>query len=429
VKENRLVYYEPVPDISEIELPVAEDSCPDIFIYLCDGNGREVSFVRFPFKTVSALEFKVPPRWMPLKENKGYDLINPPNNPGCLLVSLRAGRSSALPTRPYLVSRPLAGVSPYQVGLFHVLPEIPLEVAPGKCPDYKMEFATRGGDGCSQASRHTRHFAELMQLTKDQVVEISSRTVVTNSDAAHWAGQLTVLVVRAECIPYTDGAAPPSTAVVLSIGDEKKMSDFHPPNPSPHYNFRVSFNEVSIYQTLKVEVVKRSRASETRLKPHKVLSTNSVDLTESLSRIYAEKRKQILAKRSQRNYENNKEEADEWRDDLQNKKAFEHTIFLPLADSAPDSYIELKLIFKADGDDSKKEVILAKAIQQGVARRGTDRTLTKSPSVLGRISSRNFQLRVYMYLANNLPGVTNTGRCRPGVITPRTPRTPRMLTP
>ena len=87
VHEGMLAHYAPLPELTMF-FPTGPEFVPDIFVYLIDGAGNRVCFLRFGFKAVADLDFKVPPKWFCLRECQALDKIQPPNSPGNLQVRI-----------------------------------------------------------------------------------------------------------------------------------------------------------------------------------------------------------------------------------------------------------------------------------------------------------------------------------------------------
>jgi hypothetical protein len=78
----------------EVEFPVDQTQIPDIGVYLCRGKDAEfqpICFARFKASQLLNEEFKAPPQWIFLKEDKSIDALSSGEFPGNVLIRLGFG--------------------------------------------------------------------------------------------------------------------------------------------------------------------------------------------------------------------------------------------------------------------------------------------------------------------------------------------------
>ena len=76
-KSNKNDNYNVDGHIGPISMPIDIDQCPDIFIYLClSSNNKRISYLRMPFKTIFNKQWKNPPKWYHLREDKVINGLN-----------------------------------------------------------------------------------------------------------------------------------------------------------------------------------------------------------------------------------------------------------------------------------------------------------------------------------------------------------------
>ena len=438
IKKSRLQLYEPLPDIKNIKMPLNTTMCPDIFIYLKDARQRNISFARFPFKQVCDLEFKVPPKWFALKEDTSMDFVTAPDNPGCFLISLRAGQSSKLPTRHYQVSRPLAsGGGPYATQLYQPLPEIPV--------DHKDINTDKESEKVALFKNY---------LSKAEVSAQSSKTVVAS--AGNDVGELSVEIINTENVPDIG-----ATRAVVSIGTQvETMKHFvsiqHPEEDAKskqkkkkkkkkkdldesllgdegervvllpyQYNHKARFEAVSVDHYLAIKIYKKGKIKD------ELVSENYLDVSETVNMLME---KAALAQIERRAAQLAKGVAMEEDDSMANasintRSLKSRDLHLPFSDKYTEGTILINMRFNFIADPKKAEKARLKVIadndkiliqQQNVFNRlirwGPSAVPLAPKTEIGRPTFRSFQLRGYLYLANRLPRMSSSGRSRPGVV-------------
>jgi hypothetical protein len=90
-----------------LNLPSDANQCPDIIIYLSSKKKR-ISYFRFNFKELLESGFSNSPKWISLKEDKSLDFLKKGLFPGNLLIGVRVGHFSELPSILPLSARPIA---------------------------------------------------------------------------------------------------------------------------------------------------------------------------------------------------------------------------------------------------------------------------------------------------------------------------------
>jgi len=91
------------------DFPVDVTQVPDVFVYLCSGNGSRLSFARFKMSDLRNGEdgFRTTPRWVVLTNDSSTTFISNGSEPGTILLTLHAGLLKEAPVKTLAITRPL----------------------------------------------------------------------------------------------------------------------------------------------------------------------------------------------------------------------------------------------------------------------------------------------------------------------------------
>jgi len=363
VVEGMLANYAPMPELM-MTFPCPPQNVPDIFVYLTTEKNGRVSFLRFNFDEVRMLDYKVPPKWFPLRECQACDLIRPPNSPGSLLFSLRAGKAADRPARPYLVSRPLAGGNPYSTGMYPKTSVESTKINPDNEPEKDIEKIQR------------------------QTLQVSQVSKV---------GNLTLTVLGGQNLPISKKNRELSLFVKAFVGfspeqaskPAKKVANTleHKFEPAEVFTFRsVCIDQPLVIELWKDKITRKQKVSQV-----------SIDLLQQNIQAIA-----ILQDQDPDC------EAEVGQD-------FERDTWIPVSDKFSESVLNIKLKFEYVNGASA-EIAMKKIAAKDQANRsnkisasGEKLLFVHSPE-LGRPSTRAFQLRAHFFVGRNFAGGSD-GKC------------------
>ena len=272
-------------------------------------------------------------------------------NLGSLLFSLRCGKASSKPPRPYLVSRPLAGGNPYATGMY------------------------------PQHEDVKEHEEVEMDIEK-----IQRQTIQTSQ--ASTVGQLTLEIVAGDNLPKGK-RGPNSLFVAAFVGfREKQVSSVQPPSQKPNFDFKYTFNQVSVDQALVIELWKAKKMHK------KMVSSVSIDLLQQNIEYISDL------------------QAEDPDCDAEVGQDFKRDLWIPISDANDVSVLHVKISFEyfngGGAETALKEIAALDMANRrkglGLRKAAVDdkKFLFAHSTELGRPSTRPFQLRAHFFVGRNL---------------------------
>lgn len=377
VNKNRCEWYHIFEELQFVA-PADVRQVPDVFVYLVFKK-KCVSFRRFAFKDLMANGWSVPPTWHVMQEDPCLDALDDDEFPGALLFSLRVGTIKSCPSDVHPDCRPLLAYGDYDD------------------EDDELSRSRSNSTSVSQTYSSTHNSLSpspsspsLALEEKQPLMERSlSRTNSSNNASRPKYGTLTVTVLEGANLPAMDRNGFSDPYVKLKMNDAIKFKTrtlFK--TLSPKWSETFKFENVSIDAPLVVKVMDYDKIGKDEL-----MGRFNVDL-------FAQS---IAAKVPQ-------------------GVSFSHTNWFLINDKFPNASIQLKIDFKFLSLAASQEAALIKpkVSKDKMAINAVKSVFKKKQTAvgteLGRPGQMQFQLRVHLFQARNLPASDSSGLSDPYVV-------------